>query len=174
MAGQPGLTDLLIGTSSIPEAARCTSVPRLTLVPAGEPHGNSAEILEPDELARVFASLSTTADVVVVDSGPVLAVSDPIALASVSDVVVIVADVRRTTRADVRAVAREISPSGNRHVVGVLNNVPSTSASASSTSAPAAAPAGPPGSPKAIAKGVLMPWTVNVSHNGSASRPDQG
>jgi capsular exopolysaccharide synthesis family protein len=175
MAGRPGLADLLIGTSSTTEVAQCTPVPRLALIPAGQSRGNSAEILEPDELARVFGSLSTTADVVVVDSGPVLAVSDPIALASVSDVVVIVADVRHTTRADVRAAAREISPSANRQVVGVLNNVPSISASASSTSSPSAAPAGPPRrSPEAIVKGLLLRQTVNASHNGSASRPDQG
>jgi polysaccharide biosynthesis transport protein len=170
MAGRPGLADLLTGTSSITEVAQGTSMPRLALIPAGQSHGHSAEILEPDELARVFASLSTTADVVVVDSGPVLAVSDPIALASVSDVVVIVADVRRTTRADVRAVAREISPSGNRHVVGVLNNAPGISAIASSTPAHSAAAAGPTqGSPETIAKGVLLPQTVNVNHDGNAS-----
>jgi Mrp family chromosome partitioning ATPase len=175
MAGRPGLADLLIGTSSTTDVAQCTPVPRLALIPAGQSRGNSAEILEPDELARVFASLSTTADVVVVDSGPILAVSDPIALASVSDVVVIVADVRHTTRADVRAAAREISPSANRQVVGVLNNVPSISASASSTSSPSAAPAGPPRrSPEAIVKGLLLRQTVNANHDGSASRPDQG
>jgi capsular exopolysaccharide synthesis family protein len=175
MAGRPGLADLLIGTSSTTDVAQCTPVPRLALIPAGQSRGNPAEILEPDELARVFASLSTTADVVVVDSGPVLAVSDPIALASVSDVVVIVADVRRTTRADVRAAAREISPSANRQVVGVLNNVPSMSANASSTSSPSAAPGGPPRrSPEAIVRGVLLRQTVNANHDGSASRPDQG
>jgi hypothetical protein len=111
----------------------------------------------------------TTADVVVLDSGPVLAVSDPIALASVSDVVVVVADVRRTTRADVRAVAREISPSGNRHVVGVLNNVPDMSASASR---PPAAPGVRQESPGAVAQGYLLPaQTVNANNDGHASRP---
>lgn len=172
MAGRPGLADLLTGTSSLAEVGQGTAVPRLALVPAGQSRGHSAEILEPDELARVFSSLLTTADVVVVDSGPVLAVSDPIALASVSDVVVVVADVRRTTRADVRAVAREISPSGNRHVVGVLNNVHDMSASASGTSTPPAAPGVRQESPGAVAQGYLLPaQTVNANNDGHASRP---
>lgn len=175
MAGRPGLADLLTGTSSLTEVARGSAVPRLALVPAGQSRGNSAELLEPDELSRVFASLLATADVVVVDSGPVLAVSDPIALASVSDVVVIVADVRRTTRADVRAVAREISPSGNRHVVGVLNNVPGVLASTSSGTfvpPPAApAPAAQQETPGVAAQGVLLPRTANLNHDGSEPQP---
>lgn len=175
MAGKPGLADLLTGTSSLTEAAKATAVPRLMLLPAGQSRGNSAEILEPDELARVFAPLLTTADVVVVDSGPVLAVSDPIALASVSDVVVVVADVRRTTRADVRAVAREISPSGKRHVVGVLNNAAGMSSASTSSppvAQPPAAPTGQPASLGAAAQGVLLPQTVNLNNDGSAGRPD--
>jgi succinoglycan biosynthesis transport protein ExoP len=177
-AGRPGLADLLTGMSSRTEVAQFTAVPRLALLPAGQSRGNPAEMLEPDELARVFASLSTTADVVVIDSGPVLAVSDPIALASVSDVVVVVADPRRTTRADLRAVAREISSSGKRHVVGVLNNVPGTRAG---TSAPRAAQARQQGSAAAVKEAVLPQvvnqktvnaQTVNANHDGGASGQD--
>jgi capsular exopolysaccharide synthesis family protein len=187
-AGRPGLADLLTGMSSRTEVAQFTAVPRLALLPAGQSRGNPAEMLEPEELTRVFASLATTADVVVVDSGPVLAVSDPIALASVSDVVVVVADPRRTTRTDLRAVAREISSSGKRHVVGVLNNAPGTRAG---MSAPPAAPARQQGSNGAV-KAVVLPQTVtaqpvtaqsvttqpvtaqpvNANNDGSASRPD--
>jgi succinoglycan biosynthesis transport protein ExoP len=172
--GRTGLADLLTGRSSHTDVAQFTIVPRLTLLPAGQPRSNPAEMLEPGELARVFAALSTTADVVVVDSGPVLAVSDPIALASVSDVVVVVADPRRTTRADLRAVAREISSSGKRHVVGVLNNVPGMRAGRS-------APARQQGSaevpkeavlPQTVNAQTLKAQTVNANNDGGAGRPD--
>lgn len=175
-AGRPGLADLLTGMSSRTEVAQFTAVPRLALLPAGQSR-NPAEMLEPDELARVFTSLSVAADVVVIDSGPVLSVSDPIALASVSDVVVVVADARRTTRSDLRAVAGEISSSGKRHVVGVLNNVPGTRAGRPAPAAPAPQPAST-GSAKEIALPqaangrTVSTQTVNANNDGGASRPD--
>ena len=57
---------------------------------------------------------------VIVDSAPVLAVSDTVSLAHASDVVLMVADVRRTDRGAVSAAAHMIQASGPP-VVGVLN-----------------------------------------------------
>jgi capsular exopolysaccharide synthesis family protein len=165
-AGHRGLVQLLTGTSSLTEVAQATSVPRMKLIPAGQSRDGSAEALEADELARVFASLQAVADVVVVDSSPVLAVSDPIALASVSDVVVVVADVRRTTRTEARAVGHEISPSGNQHVVGVLNNasrMPERPASPAAVPIPLPVPAAAPATvpvPVPTAATVPVPATV--------------
>jgi capsular exopolysaccharide synthesis family protein len=124
VAGKPGLTDLVAGRSSLGEVAQDTGQPRLVLIPAGQSRTNPADALEPSALADVFASLSAASDTVVVDSGPVLAVSEPTVLASVSNVIVVVANARRTTRTDVRAIASEIGSAGGRHVVGVLNHVP--------------------------------------------------
>ena len=176
-AGQPGLADLLAGMSYRAEIAQFTAVPRLALLPAGQPghRGNPAELVEREKLTRVFGLLSATADVVVVDSGPVLAVADPIALASVSDVVVVVADIRRTTRADLRAVAREISSSGKHHLVGVLNSAQGTRAS---TPAPAAAvnlprpqarQQGPTGTDAHV---MALKQSANANNDGAGSRPD--
>ena len=197
--GQPGLVELLTGTSSLTEVALATGTPGMKLIPAGKPRGNSPEALEADELKRVFASLLAVADVVVVDSSPVLDVSDPIALASVSDVVVVVADLRRTTRAEARAVGHEVSPAGNQHVVGVINNasrMPARAITSPAGSVPLAdtlpladtvpladpvpvpvpvpppAPAEPEDSSEPVAEGVLLPQTANANHDGQASEPD--
>lgn len=192
-SGSFGLVDLLTGGSSLAEVAQDTTVPGMMMVPAGLSRGNSAEALESDELARVFASMLTAADVVVVDSGPVLVVSDPIALASVSDVVVVVADVRRTTRTEARSVGQEISPSGSQHLVGVLNNasgmsaraatppaapvplaapVPATVPVPGAAPAQAAAPVQEDDSSEPVAEGVLLPQAANASNDGEASVPE--
>jgi polysaccharide biosynthesis transport protein len=120
VAARPGLTDLLAGTSPLASVSVPTDVPRLALVPAGTSPDGSAAMLDPAALARTFAQMTVAADVVVVDSAPVLEISDPVALGSVSQLVVVVADIRHTTRADVRAVAQELNSSGEPHVVGVL------------------------------------------------------
>jgi receptor protein-tyrosine kinase len=123
-AQRPGLTDLLAGAASLSQVIATTELPRLLLVPAGSSRRDPADLFESAALAAAFASLTAAADVVIVDSGPILAVSDPIALTAVSTVVLVVADDRSTTRTDVRAASHEISLSGGRHVVGVLNHRP--------------------------------------------------
>ena len=124
--GRPGLADLITGTSSLSEVTVATELPRLRMIPAGLAPNESADIFDQAALAVAVAQIAAVVDVIVIDSGPVLEVSDPIALASVSNVVIMVADARRTTRTAVRSAAHEISSPSGRHVVGVLNHTPRT------------------------------------------------
>jgi len=123
---RPGLTDLLAARATLEEVVVPTDVPGLRLVAGGMRPvavGGVADSLEAVQLTRAFAGMRAAADVVVVDSAPVLAVSDPISLAHVSDLVVMVADVQRTGRGAVSAAVEEIRTSGQQTVVGVLNRV---------------------------------------------------
>ena len=123
---QPGLTELLAGRASLPEVAvRTADVPGLRFVTSGSPGGPSAQTFQVGQLDRVFGRIRAEADVVIVDSAPVLAFSQAITLARVSDVVLVVADVRRTTRDAVSTAVQQIRSSGPRIIVGVLNCVPS-------------------------------------------------
>ena len=123
-ANRPGLIDLLTGMAPLAAVTVPTDVPRLTLVPAGTSPAGGADVFDLAALARTFAQMTIAGDVVVVDSAPVLAVSDPVALASVSQVVVVVASTRHTTRADVRVVGQELNSSAEQHVVGVVTRAP--------------------------------------------------
>jgi polysaccharide biosynthesis transport protein len=124
---RPGLTDLLAARAALEEVVVPTDVPGLRLVAGGmRPVASEvADTFEPTHLTRAFTGMRAAADVVVVDSASVLAVSDPISLAHVSDLVVIVADVRRTGRSAVSAAVQEIRTTGQQTVVGVLNRVSS-------------------------------------------------
>jgi capsular exopolysaccharide synthesis family protein len=118
-----GLTDLLGGRASLEEVIVPTDVPRLRLVSAGRAR-QPADLLDEKRLSRAFDCLRAATDVVVVDSAPVLAASDAIALAGVSDLVIVVADVIRTRRGDVRAAGQQIEAAGPQTIVGILNRVP--------------------------------------------------
>ncbi len=130
---RPGLSELLAGKATLDEVAlpvEMSAEPRtppaavLRFVAAGELGGHSADILEGGRLTAALTSMRAAADVVVLDSAPVLAVSDATSLARASDVVLMVADVRRTGRGALSAAAREIRVNGSRTVVGVLNGEP--------------------------------------------------
>lgn len=136
-----GLSELLAGAASVDEVALPTETPAgtgvapapgtrvapaagLRFVAAGEAAGEAADLLDTARLTAALAGLRAAADVVVVDSPPVLTVSDAMSLARASDIVLMVADVRRTGRAEVSAAAREIRAAGPPVLAGVLNNEP--------------------------------------------------
>ena len=125
-ARRPGWSDLLIGRASLDEVAvPVPRVPGLRLVTTGYVTVRSAEIFREAQLAQAFRDMRARADVVVVVGAPVLEVSHTIALARASDIVAVVADVRRTVREDVSAAVQEIRATGPRMIIGVLNGVSS-------------------------------------------------
>jgi polysaccharide biosynthesis transport protein len=120
----PGLTDLLMERASLDQVAVPTDVRGLRLVTIGGLADQAAELFEVTRPARVFAGMRGAADVIVVDSAPVLAASDAMTVAQVSDVVLVVADVRRTRRTSVAAAAGEIRTISQATIVGLLNRAP--------------------------------------------------
>ena len=120
---RPGLTDLLAGRASVEEVAVPTDVPGLKLVTVGKLTGASADLFEGSVLTRTFAQMRTQAEVVVVDSAPTRALSDAVTLARVSDITILVADLRRTHRGDASAAVQDLRAAEPPAIVGVLNNV---------------------------------------------------
>ena len=74
-------------------------------------------------LTKAVAKLRSKAEVVVLDSAPIGAISDAITLARVSDIAIVVASPRRTQRNDASAAVQELRAVEPRSIVGVLNNV---------------------------------------------------
>jgi succinoglycan biosynthesis transport protein ExoP len=121
--GRCGLIDLLAGRARLNDVIVPTDLPGLGLVTVGTAADRPADMFEVDRLTRVFADMMAAADVVVVDSGPAQAVSDPIALTRVSHVVVVVASVKRTRRGAVRTAVSEMRAAGSGTIVGVVTGV---------------------------------------------------
>jgi polysaccharide biosynthesis transport protein len=120
---EPGLSNLLSsdGERSFPRSLP-TGIRNLAFLPSGPLPRNPAELLEGGAMSEVLHGLRENADVVIVDSPPLLAVADATALASMVDGVVLVADARTSTRADLADAARVLRQV-NATIVGcVLNN----------------------------------------------------
>ncbi|MEU4427981.1 polysaccharide biosynthesis tyrosine autokinase [Actinoplanes sp. NPDC024001] len=122
--GDYGLTTLLDGDATVSEVLEDTSVPRLRLLPAGHRTGEHVDLLESPQLARVLRAVQKHCDVVVIDSAAVLSASDAIALAALSDRVVLVGDFRHTTRQAVRRATAELAEVVDDNLSAVLLNLP--------------------------------------------------
>jgi Mrp family chromosome partitioning ATPase len=118
-----GLTSVLTGESTLEQATQQTPVERLRLLTAGPAADNAGDLLA-SRLRPVLDALGASCDLVILDSGPVLGVSDPITLAAVCDHVLLVGDYRRTTRRYVARALAELAEVVHGNVSGVLLNAP--------------------------------------------------
>ncbi len=85
-----GLTTVLLGEATLDEAIKSTEVPGLFVLPAGPNPPNPAELLLTDAFKNLLTQLEGKFDRILLDSPPLLAVSDPVVLARLSDGVLLV------------------------------------------------------------------------------------
>jgi capsular exopolysaccharide synthesis family protein len=124
-ARSPGLTTVLLGEIA-PEAAIYTiaEVPGLHLMPPGPTPPNPAELLDSNATRELLTSLAERYDAVIIDSPPVLPVTDPQVLARAADAVLLVIAYRETSKRGLRR-AIELLGQVDATIVGtVLNLVP--------------------------------------------------
>ena len=123
LANRPGLTKLANGEATYAEVVRLTDVSRLEVLPGGPAPLDPASVLQSSAFTTLLAQLRTEADFVVIDAPPVLATADTAALAELGAMIVLVADARVSTRADVRAAALELRHVGDDLIGSVLDQV---------------------------------------------------
>jgi capsular exopolysaccharide synthesis family protein len=102
-------------------AAHDTLVPNLKLISAGPIPPNPADLLSLDRLRSLLEELRDTVDVIIVDSPPVLAVSDPLIIAAHVDGTALVT-LGGKTRLDQLKRAVQILHRGAPRIIGVVLN----------------------------------------------------
>lgn len=117
----PGFVAVIIGESSLRDAVRPGPVENLSLLPCGTRPTNPAELLTSPEFAKIIEQAKRDYDFVVLDTPPILAVSDPSVVAPRADGVILV--FRMTSKARPQAErAREQLGSLGANVLGVVVN----------------------------------------------------
>ncbi|QQL44322.1 polysaccharide biosynthesis tyrosine autokinase [Sulfuriroseicoccus oceanibius] len=76
LKGQPGTVDVLIGHAQFDDVVAPTRVEGLFVVPSGKKPPNPLGLLQPDEIMELVDEASKEFDRVIIDSPPVLPVSD--------------------------------------------------------------------------------------------------
>ena len=121
--GTPGLTGLLERRTELAGALEITLVPGLQLVPPGAVPSDPAALLEQPALRAVLNQIRHQADFVVIEAPPLLASPDALPLAASAEMTLLVADAQGTTRAQLRAAARELEQERARLAGCVLTGV---------------------------------------------------
>jgi capsular exopolysaccharide synthesis family protein len=120
-----GFTSVLLGDTPLADALQeVPACPGLHLLASGPKPPNPSELLGSPKTRKLLESLADMADIVLIDSPPLLPVTDPSVLAGVVDAVVMVVSMGTSTQSGVTT-ALEALARVNAPLVGViLNRVP--------------------------------------------------
>jgi capsular exopolysaccharide synthesis family protein len=138
---EPGLTDVIAGEVDLRRAVQHANVqlPGLSTLVAGADSGressdgfgiltggvrtpNPPAVLGAEQMRVLVAELAQSYDIVLIDSPPLLTVSDALPLLPLVDAVLFVCRVTRTTRDTVRRLLRVVDRSQAANVIGVVAN----------------------------------------------------
>jgi len=120
-----GLTSLLLDASSRPQDAlrSIDAVPELRVLTSGPLPPNPAEVLGSPGMKRVLAALQADADLVIVDSPPILLVTDAAILAAEAAGTLIVLDSGGTRTDAARKAAETLQKAGVAPLGAVVNKL---------------------------------------------------
>jgi len=119
----PGLTDVLVGRATLPAVVRQTAIENLSVVGSGPFPPNPSELLGSAAMRTVLREATETFDVVLLDSPPLLAVTDAAVLATMVDGAIVVVRMEKTPRSSVRRAINQLETVHGRLVGAVLNDV---------------------------------------------------
>lgn len=119
-----GLSHILVGQARVRDAVQRTVEPNLLVIPAGRTPPNPSELLSSERMKSLLGNLQTGPfDWVIVDTPPVLAVTDAVILAQYVSGVVFVVGSEMTRRAHAQRALETLQSGHPRSVTVVLNRV---------------------------------------------------
>ena len=98
LQNDPGLSDFLSGNMAFHDVISASEAPNLDVMANGSPTAEPAELLESQQLMRLFQHACESYDLVLVDAPPVLAVADPAIIAPFVDSVLLTVRVIKNGR----------------------------------------------------------------------------
>ena len=122
-AQEPGLANVLAGTTDAHAAIRQTGTPHLSILPAGTIPSNPAELLGSPRYRQLLADLGKTFDWIILDSPPVMAVTDAAVISNTATSVLFVVGADMTPRRIAQAAIEQIAAARGRVAGAVLNRV---------------------------------------------------
>jgi len=114
---------VLTGSRDLIEMIRATEIDKLFFLSAGSVPPNPTELLNSPKMAEVMLQLRENYEYVVIDSAPVLPVSDSMVLSKLTDGVVLVANGSATPRQQVKNACARLEYARAKILGLVLNKV---------------------------------------------------
>jgi capsular exopolysaccharide synthesis family protein len=119
-----GLAEILAGEATWQQAATPVLNERLDLIPAGILQKSPHELVARGAFAKLLHELREHYDTILIDTPPVLAAGEALALAAASDATVICAMQNKSCKHQIMEAVDRLSSAGANPIGMVLNGVP--------------------------------------------------
>jgi polysaccharide biosynthesis transport protein len=120
---KPGLSELLGGAANLAEATNKHPLMDMDVIAAGSVVRNPGDLLMSESMRDLIGQLRERYDYIVMDASPLLAVVDALALATVADKILVVAEWSRTWPDSISEAFKVLRPEQHRVAGIVLNKV---------------------------------------------------
>jgi len=118
---EPGLLECLQGKMDPLDVVKDTAIENLKVIPSGARASSPSHLFEGDILSEILDKIKFYYDIVIIDSAPVIPVSDPMLIASEVDGVILVLLAGKTPR-NVALRAKNILLDADANILGVVVN----------------------------------------------------
>lgn len=118
-----GLTNVLLRDVPVEETIKTTSVPNLHFLPSGRLPRASLGIIDPKRICELVQSLKLKYDIIMVDTPPLVGISDSAVIAKEMDGVLLVVQYRKYPRDMIVRAKQMLDTLGIPQVGVVLNNI---------------------------------------------------
>jgi polysaccharide biosynthesis transport protein len=119
----PGMSNYLSGHAPLDDLIVKLPIPNLFVLPCGPIPPNPAELLSSDRMKDLLRAVSQRFDHILIDSPPLISVTDPVILSTMVDGSILVVHAGKSKRELVRRARRDLARGGARVFGVVLNNV---------------------------------------------------
>ncbi|MAE69289.1 MAG: hypothetical protein CME06_02345 [Gemmatimonadetes bacterium] len=120
---QKGVTDHLAGNATLEEVIQKTEIEGLHVITSGSLPPNPSELLGSDAMARFIEEVGREFDQIIVDTPPVMAVTDALLLSALLDGVIIIVEAGETLEQVAKRTKTLVETAARRCLGVVLNNV---------------------------------------------------
>lgn len=121
---EPGLAEVLEGQASLKEAVRRTCVDRLDILTSGNCSQGAAELLQSKAFGGMIEELSARYDRIIIDSPPLMSVTDSRILGATCDATVLVLRAEQSMCSDTQHALDDLLDVGAKVLGAVLTDVP--------------------------------------------------
>ena len=127
---QPGLSEYLLGQVGLEQVIKQASTENLSFISRGSSPARPSELLSSNKFADLLQHLSTQFDYIIIDSPPILAVTDPAIISRYAGINLLVARFGMTDIKELALAAHRFEQAGSKIDGVILNDVQKTAGSA--------------------------------------------